>query len=57
MFSLPISMARLKSIIFFIKIAQKLSYFCKKMQKFERWGLRPQIPQTALPIANIWLRA
>ena len=28
--------------LFFIKIALKLSYFCKKMQIFERWGLRPQ---------------
>ena len=36
--------------LFFIKIALKLSYFCKKMQNFERWGLRPQTPKTAPPL-------
>ena len=30
--------------LFFIKIALKLSYFCKKMQIFRALGLRPQSP-------------
>ena len=30
--------------LFFIKIALKLSYFCKKCKIFERWGLSPQTP-------------
>ena len=55
--------------LFFIKIAQKLSYICKKMQNLRPlgapppnprasggWGLIPQTPKTA-PIANFWLRA
>ena len=54
--ALPIFMPRFKSIIF-IKIALKLSYFCKKMQNFRAlgapapdprafggWGLCPQTP-------------
>ena len=57
MFTLPISILRFKGIIFFIKIALKLSYFCKKMQNFRAlgapppdhrasggWGLRPHTP-------------
>ena len=28
--------------LFFIKVALKLSYFCKKKFFFERWGLRPR---------------
>ena len=44
MFALPISMPCFKSIIFLIKIALKLSYFCKKSQNFECWGHRPQSP-------------
>ena len=48
--------------LFFVKIALKLSYFCKKMQKFRAqgaplpgprasggWGLRSQTPKTAPP--------
>ena len=38
---------------FYIKIALKLSYFCKKMQIFERWGLRPQTPKLAPPPLRI----
>ena len=57
MLALPISKPRFKSIIFFIKIALKLRYFCKKCQIFERWVLRTQTPKTAPPIANFWLRA
>ena len=30
--------------IFFITIAQNLSYFCKKLQKVQALGLRPQTP-------------
>ena len=30
--------------IFFIEMALKLSYFCKKMQNFRALGLRPQTP-------------
>ena len=30
--------------LFFIKIAPKLSYICRKCKICERWGLRPQIP-------------
>ena len=58
MFALPISKPRFKSIsFFFIKIALKLIYFCKTMQKFralgapppdhrasDGWGLCPQTP-------------
>ena len=36
--------------LFFIEIALKLSYFCKKCKTFERWGLRPQTP--VLPAAG-----
>ena len=43
MFAQPISTPRFKSIIFFIKLALKLSYFEKKMQK----GLCPQTPKAA----------
>ena len=39
--ALPIFMPRFEAI-FFIKIALKLSYFCKKCKIFDRWGLRPQ---------------
>ena len=39
--------------LFFIKIALKLSHFCKKMQRPPMasggWGLRPQTPKTAPP--------
>ena len=38
-----ISMPRFKSIIF-IKIALKLSYFCKKMQNFRALGATPPHP-------------
>ena len=41
MFELPISKSRFKRIIFFIKLALKLSHFCKKMQNFRT---RPQTP-------------
>ena len=68
MFTRPISMPRFKSIIFFIKIALKLSYFCKKMQIFRAkkckffvspaaGGFAPRPLKTAPPIANSWLRA
>ena len=30
--------------LFFIKIALKLSYICKKCKICDRWGLRPQTP-------------
>ena len=44
--------------LFFIEIALKLSYFCKKKCKiFEHWGIRPQTLKIAPPIANFWLRA
>ena len=49
MLALPISIPCLKSIIFFIKIALKLSYFCKKCKNIERWGHRP--PTTVPPAA------
>ena len=45
MFALPISKPRFKSSIFFIKIALKLSYFCKKMQKFRELGVPPPNPR------------
>ena len=58
MFALPISKPRFKSIISFIKIALKLSYFWKKMLNFQAlgapppgpgasggWGLCPQTPR------------
>ena len=44
--ALPISMPRFKSIIF-IKIALKLSYFCKKMQSFRALVAPPQTPKTS----------
>ena len=47
-----------------------MKLFCKKTQNFQAlgaqppdprasggWGLRPQTPKTAPPIANFWLRA
>ena len=43
--------------LFFIKIALKLSYFCKKMQNFQALGALPPDPQNSPPIANFWLRA
>ena len=43
--------------LFFIKIVLKLSYFCKKMQKFRALGARPSDPQNSPLIANFWLRA
>ena len=52
---LPISMPRFKSNIF-IKIAIKLSYFCKKMQNFRALGAPPSDPQNSPPIANFWQR-
>ena len=70
-FALPISKPRLKSIMFFIKIALKLSYFCKKMQNFRALGApppdshwppaagvqAPRTPKQPPPIANFWLCA
>ena len=50
MFALPISKPRFKSIIFFIKIALKLSYFGKKMPNFWALGAQPQTP--VLPAAG-----
>ena len=47
MFTLPISMPRFKIIIFFIKIALKLSYFCKKMQNFRALGAPPSDPRSS----------
>ena len=44
MFAKPISMPCFKSIIFFIKIALKLNYFCKKCKIFDGWGHRQQTP-------------
>ena len=35
--------------LFFIKIALKLSYFCKKMQNFRALGAPPPDPQTSPP--------
>ena len=56
--------------LFFVKIAQKLSYICKKMQNLRALGLRPQTPvppaaggllpdpqNSPPPIANFGLRA
>ena len=43
--------------IFFIKIALKLSYFCKKMQNFRALGAPPLNPKISPSIANFWLRA
>ena len=53
--------------LFFIKIAQKLRYFCKKMQNFRAlgdpppdprtsgsWGQNPQTPETAPPPLRIF---
>ena len=57
MFALPISKPRFKSISFCIKIAQKLSYFWKKMQSFRALGAPPPDPQNSPPISNFWLRA
>ena len=36
--------------LFFIKIALKLSYFCKKMENFQALGAPPQIPNVASPL-------
>ena len=36
--------------LFFIKIALKLSSFCKKMQDFQALGASPQSPKTAPPL-------
>ena len=38
MFALPINMQRCKRIIFFIKIALKISFFCKKNEKLSSAG-------------------
>ena len=67
--TLPISMPHVKAL-FFIKIALKLSHFCKLMQNFRALGALPQTPiglrrleapppdpQNSPPIANFWLRA
>ena len=43
--------------LFFIKIALKLSYVCKKMQNFRALGVLPPDPPKQPPIANFWLRA
>ena len=43
--------------LFFIKIAQPLSYFCQKMQYFRALGAPPPDPQAQPPpIANFWQR-
>ena len=48
-FALLISMP-LSVKLNFIKIGLKLSYFCqKKYNIFERWGMRPNTPETAAP--------
>ena len=49
MFTLPISMPRFKSIIFY-QNSPKIVIFAKKCKIFERWGLRPRTPQTAPPL-------
>ena len=36
--------------LFFIKIALKLSYFCKKMQNFQALGAEPPDPQNSPPL-------
>ena len=36
-------------VLFFIKIALKLSYFCKKMQNFRALGAPPPDPQNSPP--------
>ena len=59
----------LKALLF-IKIALKLSYYCKKMQNFRALGALPQTPtglrrlgappphsQNSPPFPNFWLRA
>ena len=45
--------------LFFIKIALKLGYFCKKMQNFRALGTPPLDPRNSppSPVANFWLRA
>ena len=43
-------MPRFKSIIFFIKIALKLSYFSKTMQNFRALGTPPPHPQNSSPL-------
>ena len=56
--------------LFFIKIALKLSYICKKKQNLRALGALPQTPvppaaggfaptppKQPAPIANFWLRA
>ena len=44
--------------LFFIKLALKLSEFCKNMQNFRALGAKPPDPQDSPPfIANFWLRA
>ena len=47
MLTLPISMPRFKSIIFLIKIALKLSNFCKKKQNFRALGALPPQPRAS----------
>ena len=46
----------LKTLVF-IKIALKLSYFCKKMKNFQALGAPPPDPKIRPPIAKFWLRA
>ena len=44
MFTMPISMLRFKSVIFFQNIPKIKSFLQKKCKIFERWGLCPQTP-------------
>ena len=34
----------------FYQTTSKIKYFCKKMQIFERWELRPQTPKATAPL-------
>ena len=53
--------ANFYAILFFIEVALKLSYFCKKIQNFRALGVLPSDPQNS-PTSNanfrlrIWLK-
>ena len=51
------SFLRLLYMSFQVKSPANVKEFAPKPLASGSWGLRPQTPQTAPPIANFWLRA